>query len=218
MAENRGQQLTAVMAVLLSLAWISMTLRGYVRLRMLRSFGLDDWLAVAALVLFTVYGGLVLLSVQQGVGQHIADLPRNRVTAITRNFYIQETLFFPTTAMIKLSVSALLLRIAVKKSQRYIIFSHVVITILFTMVATLLSIFACQPTQYFWLQYDPHSQHKGHCAVDPSGLAITLYVYVGVAVMTDFTFAILPWYIIRGSSLTIRDKISIMGVLGMGML
>jgi hypothetical protein len=50
MAENRGPQLAAVMAVLLGLAWISMILRGYVRLRMLRSFGLDDWLAVAALV------------------------------------------------------------------------------------------------------------------------------------------------------------------------
>jgi hypothetical protein len=120
--------------------------------------------------------------------------------------------------MIKLSVSALLLRIAVKKSQNYIIFSQVVITVIFTVIATFTAIFACKPIEYFWLQYDPLSKGEGHCVMDPTGLAITLYVYVGVAVMTDSTLAILPWYIIRGSSLTIRDKISIMAVLGMGML
>jgi len=200
------------------LAWLSMTLRTYVRVRMLRSFGLDDWLAVAALALFTTYGGFVFKSIKDGVGQHVYDLSPNRVLLVTKDFYLLEIFFFATAGTIKLSVSALLLRIAVKRVQRYIIYSQILVTVLFTVAALILSIFACRPVQYFWMQYDPLGQSRGTCVIDAPGIAILLYVYVGHAVIADFTFAILPWYFIRGSSLTPRDKISIMAVLGMGML
>ena len=50
MAENRGPQLLGVNLLFLILAVIATTLRCYVRLVMVRAFGLDDWLMVAATV------------------------------------------------------------------------------------------------------------------------------------------------------------------------
>ncbi|KAF2807253.1 uncharacterized protein BDZ99DRAFT_447576 [Mytilinidion resinicola] len=218
MAETRGPQLTAVMVVFLSLAWLTMMLRTYVRVRMLRSFGLDDWLAAVALVLFTVYSTFVFESIKHGVTRHVSDLKPSQVEQVIKDFYVNSIFFFSTTAMIKLSVSALLLRIAVKRYQRYIIYSQVVVTVLFTVVTTVLMVFSCRPIEYFWTRYNPLHTSKGTCVVEASGVTIILYVYVGHAVIADFTFAILPWYIIRGSSLTPRDKVSIIAVLGMGML
>src|SRR5207248_5809834 len=50
MTENRGPQLCALSSSFLALAWITVLARCWVRLRFVKSFGLDDWLMVAALV------------------------------------------------------------------------------------------------------------------------------------------------------------------------
>lgn len=48
--KDRGPEVAAVAILFLTLAWIFVTLRCYVRAAMMKSFGMDDWLAVAALV------------------------------------------------------------------------------------------------------------------------------------------------------------------------
>jgi hypothetical protein len=48
--ENRGPEVEAVAILFLTLAWISVSLRYYVRAVMMKSFGMDDWLAIVALV------------------------------------------------------------------------------------------------------------------------------------------------------------------------
>lgn len=48
--ENRGPQLIGVNVLFLTLAVIATTLRCYVRIKMVKAFGLDDWLMVGAAV------------------------------------------------------------------------------------------------------------------------------------------------------------------------
>jgi hypothetical protein len=50
MAEDRGPQVAAVAILFLTLSWVAVSLRCYVRSVMMKSFGTDDWLAVASLV------------------------------------------------------------------------------------------------------------------------------------------------------------------------
>ena len=50
MAENRGPEVAVTATLFLSLSWIAVSLRCYVRTFMVKSFGWDDWLSVAALV------------------------------------------------------------------------------------------------------------------------------------------------------------------------
>lgn len=47
---TRGAQVTGVAVASLSLTWISMVLRFYVRAGMLKFFGKEDWLTLAAVV------------------------------------------------------------------------------------------------------------------------------------------------------------------------
>jgi len=48
--ENRGPELAAVLILFLIITWLIVALRCHVRVRMLKSFGLDDWFMVASLV------------------------------------------------------------------------------------------------------------------------------------------------------------------------
>jgi hypothetical protein len=49
-AEDRGPQVAGVAILFLILSWIFVSLRCYVRGFMIKSFGPDDWFAVASLV------------------------------------------------------------------------------------------------------------------------------------------------------------------------
>lgn len=49
MVEDRGPELAVVVYLFLALTWTSSLLRSYVRARLTKSFGTDDWLAVGAL-------------------------------------------------------------------------------------------------------------------------------------------------------------------------
>lgn len=51
-AEDRGPEIAAVAILFLTLTLISVGLRCYVRTVLIKSFGLDDWFAVASLVGF----------------------------------------------------------------------------------------------------------------------------------------------------------------------
>ena len=47
---DRRSDLYAVTSLFLGLTWLSVSLRCWVRVRIIKSFGLDDWLTVVALV------------------------------------------------------------------------------------------------------------------------------------------------------------------------
>lgn len=47
---TRGAQITGVATMSLSLTWISVSLRFYVRIRLLKFIGREDWLTFAAMV------------------------------------------------------------------------------------------------------------------------------------------------------------------------
>ena len=48
--EDRGPELAVTVILFLILSWLIVTLRCLVRLRMIKSFGLDDWFMIATLV------------------------------------------------------------------------------------------------------------------------------------------------------------------------
>lgn len=55
--EDRGPELRAVGIGFLAFAYISMALRSYVRVFLVKAFGLDDWMMLLALVSQAVFTG-----------------------------------------------------------------------------------------------------------------------------------------------------------------
>jgi hypothetical protein len=52
--ENRGPQLIGVIILFLALSWIAVPLRMWVRIKIIKSFALDDWLTLVTLVSIAV--------------------------------------------------------------------------------------------------------------------------------------------------------------------
>jgi hypothetical protein len=61
MVEDRGPRLRNITAIFLAFAVFSTALRCYVRARIVKWFGLDDWLMVVAVVSFSNYHGVQLI-------------------------------------------------------------------------------------------------------------------------------------------------------------
>lgn len=78
--ENRGTALAYVAAILLTCGLGSFLLRVYVRTFVVESFGMDDWLMTAAMVVFVFYISCVLAGVHYGTGRHFADLSASDAT------------------------------------------------------------------------------------------------------------------------------------------
>lgn len=72
--DNRGPLLRIVTITLLVLAVTSFSMRTYVRVCMVKSFGLDDCLMTLATAAFVLYSSCVLAGVYYGTGRHLADL------------------------------------------------------------------------------------------------------------------------------------------------
>ena len=90
--QDRAQQLLAVTITFLVLAWVSVSLRCFVRLKIVKAFGLDDYLIVVSLVsnhfprrditpltshsqlAFTAFCGCQITGIHYGMGSHNADL------------------------------------------------------------------------------------------------------------------------------------------------
>ena len=72
--EDRGPQVRAVAITFLILPAVATLMRCWVRIKMIKSFALDDWLSVFTLFWLIIYGSLIIAGVEWGVGQHVSHL------------------------------------------------------------------------------------------------------------------------------------------------
>jgi len=64
-------------------------LRLYVRVKLLRSVGKDDWLLIAALAFIWVLGSLTIWGCNAGLGRHMYDLAKEGIDS-SNFFYVSE--------------------------------------------------------------------------------------------------------------------------------
>lgn len=72
--DDRGPPLKCVTITLLALAVISFSMRAYVRTRMTKSFGLDDWFMTGATAVYIFYSACVLCGIKYGTGRKFENL------------------------------------------------------------------------------------------------------------------------------------------------
>lgn len=114
--------------------------------------------------------------------------------------------------MSKVSIGCLLLRVAVRKLHTWIIYGAMVVTVVTCTVFFFVTIFQCSPVNYFWMK---NQTSDGSC-VSMDVIIALAYLYSVCAVFTDFTFALLPAWIIVGLQLNKRTKIALIPLMAMG--
>ncbi|KAF2727389.1 hypothetical protein EJ04DRAFT_505762 [Polyplosphaeria fusca] len=212
--QNRGPQLLAIDISFMSLAALSNALRCYVRLRMVKAFGLDDWLMMLATASFLTYSTFSLAGVHHGTGQHHAHLPPTDV-ARAMNYWWYCYLFYCVSMITsKVSIGCFLLRISAKRVHTYIIYFAMLISVVAGTAFFFVTLLQCRPIRYFW-DKGLMGEGGGRC-VDVEVIVGLAYLYSGFSIVSDFTFAVLPAFIVCGLQLSARAKMALIPLLTMG--
>ncbi|CAI6336745.1 unnamed protein product [Periconia digitata] len=209
--DDRSSQVLGVAITFLILCWITVSLRCYVRMFMVKAFGADDYVMVATLFFFTAY-----LSCQIGGGVHGTGKKRYLMTDESAEqalhfWFFCEIFYTISTSILKIAVGLFLLRIAVKRFHIWIIWTIMAVAGVVGTTYTLVVIFQCRPTSYWW-DLDP--THTGTCL---SATLVMNFTFVVSALnsFADWTFGLLPILIVKDLQMKRRAKIVVSGVIAL---
>ncbi|KAH8671503.1 hypothetical protein BX600DRAFT_537877 [Xylariales sp. PMI_506] len=209
-ADNRGPQLLAVCSALLAITVISIGLRLYSRLVIIKAFGVDDWLMSVATLSFILYVSSAITGVHYGTGQHTSNLSADQIFEAKKFWWLCYIWYSVTMTLSKLSIAIFLLRITVQRIHRYIIVVALVFSVLSGLIFLLITMLQCKPISYFWDQ-----NQDGSC-LSTEIIIILVYIYSSFSMVCDFTFALLPVDLLRGLQMKKEVKMSLIPILSMG--
>ncbi|KAH6655360.1 hypothetical protein BKA67DRAFT_657307 [Truncatella angustata] len=208
--ENRGPQLLVVCITLLTIAIVSMVLRCFTRVFIVKGFGRDDYLMVFAAISMTLFCTCAITGVHYGTGRHHKDLTTPNIEEAMKYWWLCYIWYCVTMISSKLSIGVFLLRITVSKLHHYILYILMFLSVVTGLVFFFVTLFQCYPVTYFW-----YKEQDGTC-IDSGIIAALTYLYSAISVIVDFTFALLPLHIIRGLQMHKRTKLALIPILGMG--
>ena len=110
----------------------------------------------------------------------------------------------------KVSIGFFLLRVTVVRIQRQIIYAVVCTTVVIGIVFLFVTVFECHPVSFFW-----NRDQKGQC-LDMDVIIGLTYFYSAVNAICDFTFGLLPIFLVWNLQMDRRMKIILIPILGMG--
>uniref|UniRef100_A0A0B7KDL0 Rhodopsin domain-containing protein n=2 Tax=Bionectria ochroleuca TaxID=29856 RepID=A0A0B7KDL0_BIOOC len=199
--ENQGGALLAVGACFMTVAWLCVLLRTYVRVYLVKAFGLDDWLIVASVIFYTIHNIWMFLGIHYGTGRHHADLPIDGIQHAMMYWYLDFIGYALTMITSKASIAVFLLRITSStRLHSWIIYISLCVTTLTTTTFMFVCMFQCLPIPYFWTR-----QGDGKCI--GINVIITLtYTFSTFSIVTDYIFAFLPIAIVWNLKMKKRAK------------
>ncbi|KAI1497914.1 hypothetical protein F5X99DRAFT_395330 [Biscogniauxia marginata] len=211
--ENRGPELLKVCIILLTTAVIATSLRCYTRLGVVKAFGADDWTMMAATVSFILFCTCAITGIHYGTGRHFADLETPNIEKAMMYWWFCYIWYCLTMIASKISIGIFLLRIAAQRIHHYIIYINLLLTVVPGLVFFFVTLFQCNPIPYFWLRIGGTTQ--GSC-IDVGIIIALTYLYSAFSVICDFSFAILPIFLIWGLQMDKRTKFALIPILSMG--
>lgn len=211
---NRGPAVLAIDSVGLVLAFITVVLRGYVRIFLLKAFGGDDWLMAAAMATFAAYNAFSITGVTYGTGQHVYELPPEYYARAKMWWWCCYLSYSLTMLFSKLSIAWFLLRVTISRVHKWIIYSAVFITVVSCATFFFVSMFQCKPVSYFWTQH-LSSPPEGTC-INPQVMVGLAYMFSVFCIVSDFTFALLPAWIVSHLNMRRKTKIALIALMGLG--
>lgn len=115
---------------------------------------------------------------------------------------------------LKASIGIFLLRICVTKTHKIVIWAITGVTELYSLFFFLLFVLQCRPTSLFWLRYtaDPPN---GSC-MDAQVVSNAFYGYSAISCLSDWTYSILPIFLVWKLQMSLRTKVSVVLILAAG--
>jgi hypothetical protein len=113
---------------------------------------------------------------------------------------------------LKFSIGIMLLRIAISRTHKIIIWTVIIILEVCSVTYFLLFVMQCFPAAYFWTRY---TGGKGTC-IDSKITVDATYAYSAISCATDWALGIMPISLIWNLKMNPRTKISVAIILALG--
>ncbi|PTB62336.1 hypothetical protein BBK36DRAFT_1144774 [Trichoderma citrinoviride] len=203
---NNGPTIAAVALTVTSLALIALCLRMYVRTRITKAVGLDDWLIIASWIGACGYTTATIVQTKWGLGLiELDSMPDENLLNfgkyIGAPFYVLGIWGFKTSLLVSY------VRL-VPGTYRLIPISIAVIITMAHIAFMLVFLFLCIPVKKQWEPLVP-----GHCAD-----AVPFYLtFSSLTIVFDVTTLVLPFPILLKLQMKIRRKIALLCLFALGL-
>lgn len=202
-----------VYSLFVALTTIAIALRVYTRTIIVKKFGVDDYLAAASWAIFILFATFALIGVHHGTGQHAQNIqPPTEIPIGIKYWWLCEPVYVASNMCIKAAIAVQLLRLTVIRTHRIIIWTTLAVTELYSGFFFFLFIFQCQPSSYFWTQY---TGGRGTC-IDTTITINAVYAYSAITCLSDWIYAIIPWFLAFKLQMNQRSKITVALILSIG--
>jgi hypothetical protein len=159
-------------------------------------------------VLYTISSNI---GTHYGTGRHHRDLDIEEVENARHCWWF--CYLFYTWSMIfsKLSIGWLLLRISIRRIHSWIIYAAMFTSVVAGITFFFVIIFQCNPVSFFWQR----RTQSGTCIPNIAIVGLG-YVYSTFSIISDFTFAIIPAFLVWHLQLKRRAKLALIPLITMG--
>ncbi|XXH04703.1 hypothetical protein Hte_011125 [Hypoxylon texense] len=211
--DDRGPQFAAVTLFFLGLAALTVALRCFVRLCILKVFQVEDWLAVASMACFVAYATIVMYGISYGVGKHLAAVPVEHIPLALKTRWAGELVYVVTSMLTKFTVGLFLLRICSRPWQRSVIRATLLACLVYHVFYAFMAAFQCQPVSFFWRKHVPGAE--GRCWSDDLVIGCT-YAAAAINAIADWILGLLPVALVQNLGLSKRSKVLVSCTLALG--
>ncbi|KAF5001316.1 hypothetical protein FDECE_11000 [Fusarium decemcellulare] len=208
--EGLGLVLLAITLFFAAPTAVVVLLRSWIRARQ-RVFGTDDGLMLVGWILFICAIGVASRGTYAGIGA--VDDRLNSTMQIEGRMYVWlfQMFYCSCLVFIKASICVTLLRIAVEKVHRVIVWITLAASCISTLIVIIGLLAMCRPIRADW-------DHSAGVCSPPVVITSLSYLVSAAAVATNWVCAILPGFMLYKAKMKRATKISISVILGLGIL
>ncbi|KAJ5755465.1 hypothetical protein N7533_005008 [Penicillium manginii] len=216
--ESKGPTILAVLWTLTSLTFLIVAARVFIRLKMLKMFGPDDYLIVVAMALGLAYCGVTTASVMAGFGQHqdvvLQDPSLNLSAAMLLN-NLSFLLGILSFTIPKIAVTAMITRIFNPGMvQKIILWTLVSMTAAVSCICIIILFTMCDPPRALWT---PELVQTGQATCKSTWMLIDYAIFTGAMSATvDLYLALYPMVVLMNLQMSLRKRIALSAALGLG--
>ncbi|QRC98512.1 hypothetical protein JI435_045660 [Parastagonospora nodorum SN15] len=210
--ENQGPTILAATLTVTIAALFAVIARLYVRLRMIRNVGWDDYVMVTSMILCIAGQCIIIPQVYYGAGRHIEYIEIHEFQNSFRLNFVTQPLYLFAICLTKLSVGFFLLRIAVQPFYKKLIIGIMCFMSFYTIGCFFTIVLQCTDLRVQWDQ-----TVKGTCWSTKTLKSLS-YSNQALNILTDVAFSVaIPIPMLWNVQMNRRQKASIIGILGLGM-
>ncbi|KAF1990206.1 hypothetical protein K402DRAFT_369989 [Aulographum hederae CBS 113979] len=195
------------------LTFVTVILRFWTRIKVVRSVGWDDWVTLMSVLTFYVQTASQIVIRVQTDGK--TAFPLDALLMTVNMIIVSEVFYLATITLLKIALGIFFLRILIKPWQRTTIYCVMAISTIFGVAMICFASFLCgyvpNPETYLTRKL------AGKCVSDESQLGM-MYTHGVISAVTDWIYALLPMLMLRDSQLRRREKITVAFIILLGVI